>query len=162
MLFNLQSDRFNKIIICPYIKKIKDVYDNTGFSKEFLKVIYANAGFFDDDETDQVFLVVSVTELSFILTLNEKLNGNKNNNTPRITDDSNAYFEVSSYIDKHNIACSTESMSFDILSAALTEKRMLKELDWIKKSVEFAFDILDKYSKPQKQSENLMDIIDGL
>ena len=53
-------------------------------------------------------------------------------------------------------------MSFDILSAALTEKRMLKELDWIKKSVEFAFDILDKYSKPQKQSENLMDIIDGL
>lgn len=35
MLFNLQSERFNKIILCPGIKKIRDLYNQSGILSVF-------------------------------------------------------------------------------------------------------------------------------
>jgi len=41
MLFNLQSEKVNKIIFCPGIAKIKILYDELGFSCELLKTLFS-------------------------------------------------------------------------------------------------------------------------
>lgn len=164
MLFDLESDKFNRIIICPYIRQIKEIYDKTGFSKEFLKQIFAHTGFYDDDKTGRILLCVGYRNniLDFVLQFNKKLNGGININSLDDNSNEDAYYKVKTYIEEHNLSYNPESISFDILSEAITENRMLKELNWIKNNVEFAFEILDKYDKSQNQTRSLTEIIDRL
>ena len=164
MLFDLESDKFNRIIICPYIRQIKEIYDKTGFSKEFLKQIYTHTGFYDDDKTGRILLCVGYRNniLDFVLQLNRKLNGGININSLDDIGNEDAYYKVKTYIEEHNLSYNPESISFDILSEAITENRMLKELNWIKNNVEFAFEILDKYDKSKSQTRSLTEIIDRL
>ena len=166
MLFDLQRERVNKIIICPYLRKIKEIYIKTGFSKEFLERIYENAGFLDDndDEAESIELCVQYSDsiLAYILHLNKKLNGEVYSFKEGKVDSNDAYYDLLNFIEKNRLLCSPQCVSFDLLSQALTEKRMLEELNWIKELVEFALEILDKYDKPQNQNESLRDIIDNL
>lgn len=41
MLYNLQPDKVNKIVLCPGLKKLKELYDSMGFSVELLKELFS-------------------------------------------------------------------------------------------------------------------------
>lgn len=40
MLFNLQSEKVNKIILCPGIKKLKKIHDDKGFTIDLLEILF--------------------------------------------------------------------------------------------------------------------------
>lgn len=40
MLFDLQSEKVNKIILCPILKEIKKLYLQYGFSIELLNILF--------------------------------------------------------------------------------------------------------------------------
>lgn len=42
MLFNLQPEKVNKVILCPGIKDIKHMYEICGYSKELLEQLFDN------------------------------------------------------------------------------------------------------------------------
>lgn len=42
MLFNLQSEKVNKIILCPIIVEIREIYNQLGFSIELIKKMFDN------------------------------------------------------------------------------------------------------------------------
>lgn len=78
MLFELQSEKVNRIIICPILKEIKELYEKHGFSIELMEILYNSASFISPFDDDQIVLAVSESKNYFapILNLNARLNKN--------------------------------------------------------------------------------------
>lgn len=159
MLFELQSEKVNRIIICPILKEIKDLYEKHGFSVELMEILYNSASFISPFDDDQIVLAVSANKNYFtpILDLNAKLNKKPENhfqpNAEELLDKVLEYKELSdSGIDSLGI-------SFRELAEIVTEERLLQEYDWVKDSIEFALKILDKYEKSNSHKLNSVEDI---
>lgn len=159
MLFELQSEKVNRIIICPILKEIKELYEKHGFSVELMEILYNSASFISPFDDDQIVLAVSANKNYFtpILDLNAKLNKKPENhfqpNAEELLDKVLEYKELSdSGIDSLGI-------SFRELAEIVTEERLLQEYDWVKDSIEFALKILDKYEKSNSHKLNSVEDI---
>lgn len=168
MLFNMQSDKVNKIILCPEIKKIKKIYDSCGFTIDFIKKIY-----------DRIMLEKSV----FIEDLGEKSGEytllyrvkNKyfdriifctcefNNFSYKHTNDEINTKVVNKLLEINNDDFEELDFSLDDAVEILGEKELLRNFEFLKSRLHFVFDILQKYdSKSISEKTTIDSIIDGI
>lgn len=159
MLFELQSEKVNRIIICPILKEIKELYEKLGFSIELMEILYNSAIFISSFDDEQIVLAVSENKNYFapILDLNARLNKKpKNNFKP------NAQVlldRVLEYKGRNDSGIDVLGISFGELAEIVTEKKLLQEYDWIRDSIDFALKIIDKYEKSNSLNLNSVEDI---
>ena len=163
MLFELQSEKVNRIIICPILKEIKELYEKHGFSIELMEILYNSASFISPFDDERIVLAVSENKNYFapILNLNARLNKKPENHfKPNAEELLNRVLE---YKGLNDSGIDSLGISFRELAEIVTENRLLQEYDWVKDSLEFALKILDKYEKSNSHKLNSVeDILEDL
>ena len=163
MLFELQSEKVNRIIICPILKEIKELYEKHGFSIELMEILYNSASFISPFDDERIVLAVSENKNYFapILNLNARLNKKPENHfKPNAEELLNRVLE---YKGLNDSGIDSLGISFRELAEIVTENRLLQEYDWVKDSIEFALKILDKYEKSNSHKLNSVeDILEDL
>lgn len=147
MLFDLQSEKVNKIIICPMLKEVKKLYIQYGYSLELLDTLFEGIRF-NKRGKDGIYntsLIIKDKYLCYGLMLNNKLNkfpyGNSNNDEQVVYDKVKEYFSKGSRENDIN----HRQFSFNEILNILTKEELLKHLQWFQSQVEFAMQIVEKY-----------------
>lgn len=142
MLFNMQGDKVNKIILSPGIKDLKSLYENKGFSLAFLSDLFKGVRVITTTEPTgkprtSFSLYIKDGYLCSIVRLTCSLN-NFNYSTHDDDDD----FEIivkkvkEAFPQKHR-----GLMQFNEVLTIINEEELLFSLSWFKKQIEFAIDI---------------------
>ena len=155
MLFDLQSEKVNKIILCPILMEIKKLYSQYGFSIELLNIIYKGVTFTKDPfiEKEQYIIYLNMKNqyLSRGLKLNSRLNmfrylGDNDERERQI------YKKIEKCIAEvciRNNKCgnwpSILKLTFDEVLEFLKPEELLEYLDFLKSQIEFAIQIVEKY-----------------
>ena len=78
MLFDLQSEKVNKIILCPILKEVKKLYLQYGFSIDLLNILFEGMKFTKRLNGEEMRYSTSLTiknqYLCYGLMLNNRLN----------------------------------------------------------------------------------------
>lgn len=158
MLYNLQGEKVNKIILYPGIKKLRKKYLETGFSMPFLKYLFSGVNIErrreDKKWTYRLSLRIKNSYLCNILMQTCKLN---NYTYPALN--RNREIEVAKKLSENS------KKKFLYFSAALkivSETNMLEALEWFKGQVEFALAIAEKIEKNKSKGKTMEDILNKL
>lgn len=141
MLFNMQGEKVNKIILSPGIKELMSLYENKGFSIAFLKELFEYAKISrrigkDGKSNYSLSLFIKNEYICSVLRLTCNLNRYSYNTTGK--DDENYIIEK---IIKSKGYHSNVEFTFDELSDIISEEELLCALDWLKRQVEFTISI---------------------
>ena len=150
MLFDLQSEKVNKIILCPILKEIKKLYLQYGFSIELLNILFKGMKFTKRLNGDETYCSTSLTiknqYLCYGLMLNSRLNmfqylDNDDKQEKQI------FEKMEKYMVNKNHKRSTRILSatFDEVLEVLKPEELLEHLDWFQNQIEFALQIVEKY-----------------
>lgn len=150
MLFDLQSEKVNKIILCPILNEIKKLYLQYGYSLEFLNILFEGMKFSVSRKGDSKIysssLKIRNRYLCYGLMLNNRLNvfaysNNDNGKEKALFERCKKYKE-----DKNNKKISSiVEMSFDEALEVMNLDELLEQLKWFRNQVEFAMQIVEKY-----------------
>lgn len=155
MLFDLQSEKVNKIILCPILMEIKRLYSQYGFSIELLNIMYEGVIFIKKPFRAKMKYDISLTMknryLFRVLRLNNRLNmfrylGNNNEREWQIYKKIEKYI-VETYMRANNCKKSPEilNFTFDEVLEFLKPEELLEYLDFFKGQIEFAIQTVEKY-----------------
>lgn len=150
MLFDLQSDKVNKIILCPIIKELRKYYKEYGFSLNFLKTIFLGVSITkmvaDKKEKYHMSLTIRDYFICRGLMLNNKLNRYPYGKDYQ--DEEKQFFEkiIEFYKDDAKIARKNRfEFGFEEILKIVDENDLLHYLEWFEKQVIFAIQLLEKY-----------------
>lgn len=168
MLFDLQSDKVNKIILCPIIKDLKKYYKTFGFSLDFLLKIFLGLSITKTVVDKQVKYNMSLTIRDYYicrgLMLNNKLNGYSHGKDYQ--DVEKELFEkiIEFYKDDTKTACKNRfEFGFEEILKIVEEKDLLHYLEWFEKQVTFAIQLLEKYENSNvTRKKKVSSILDEL
>lgn len=161
MLFNMQSDKVNRLVLCPGIKKIKELYDAVGFSLELIKSFYSEICFSKNrhGKVEAGFAILNLY-VNNIIQVTCKLNGYRNTssmsremqqklkNNSALMNDLEANKGMAGYPVDENC---------DIL----TENEVLELFECEKQKIQFCFEVLDRYLvDPVCHKKTLAEIMD--
>ena len=148
MLYNLQSEKVNKIILCPGLKLLKTKVDKFGFSIELLNYLFQRLNIEIIEENEEKRYSISYTikhrYLCNILRETCKLN---DYNYPRI--EVSGEQEIIQNILK-NIRGERGTVKFTTIENAVStvgEENIILISSWFESQIQFAFSVLDKYEK---------------
>lgn len=150
MLFDLQSEKVNKIVLCPALKLVKKMYEDKGFTVEFLEGLFKGVRFrniLDREGNKKLKLSLSIENqyLCYALMLNCRLN---NFIYPNVESENiiilynklaEKYFP---HKDKEKI--NRDTWSFKELLEVTLESEILELCRWFENQVLFAISIVDK------------------
>lgn len=151
MLFDLQSEKVNKIVICPILKKVQKFYIQFGFSLEFLEILFEGIRlrkqFMHNNKVHYgSSLTIKNQYLCNGLLLNSRLNEfpyenyNENENRNIYNKLKEAYLSNS-----HEKNVYSFYMPFSQVLDVISERELLDYLSWFKKQIEYAIQIIEKY-----------------
>lgn len=150
MLFDLQSEKVNKIILCPILKEVKKLYLQYGFSIDLLNILFKGMKFtkrLNGEETHySISLTIKNQYLCYGLMLNNRLNmfpysDNDDKQEKKI------FKKIEKYmVDKnHKRNARSLSATFDEVLEVLKSDELLEYLEWFQNQIEFALQIVEKY-----------------
>lgn len=150
MLYDLQSEKVNKIIICPILEDVRKLYMEYGYTLEFLRKLFIgiNLRKGDTPEDYSVSLTVKNKYLCHGLMLNNKLNGYPYG----IRKDDKAYdffCKCENYLNKEKKSKYNRhiiELEFDDSLKIASEDELLENLRWVQNQIEFAIEIIEKNS----------------
>lgn len=159
MLFNMQGDKFNKILLCPGIRKIENLY-NGKFSIELLKGMFECVNvvsYAKRERKYKVYLTIKDNYLCAILKMSCMFNKFKyDSNSP----DNEDFIK---YATKNRAKKGIINLKFDEIEKDGMTDECLKQFHWIEEQIQFAITILKKYSKNNvKNKRKVSSIIDSL
>lgn len=169
MLFRMQREKVNKIVLCPLIKEIKNAYEKDGYSIKFLRKLF-------DEFAVRRFIKFGEVKYSFSILMNDQYfckvlflcsdlnNFNFSNMKHNYTDVHNALFEK---VCDNNASDDTVekqyAFTFEEALMDLSEDDILGNFLWIKDRCEFLFEILKKYEKDKIDNRSgVTSILEGL
>ncbi len=168
MLFDLQSEKVNKIIICPILKKVKKLYLKYGFSVELIKILFKGMRivkhFYEERTTHSISLTINDQYLCRGLMLNNKLNmfsysDNDNEDVEQILK------KIKKHVanKQHKRSSRSLTVSFDEALEVIKTDELLEVLKWVQNQIEFALQIVEKFdnqkiSKKKKVSTILEEL----
>ncbi len=164
MLFNLQSEKVNKIILLPGIKKIKEYYESEGFSINLLKHIFSGVGFrkeYKKENREEVYytsLTIKDTYLCNICILATRLN--KFEFGKEQFDD--RYIEICRKIFNEEIKDTRISIEFDELQKKLSDYEILHIVKWFDSHISFILNLYDKYSSGTLVKRKVLSILEEI
>ena len=152
MLFDLQTDKVNKIIFCPGIKTIKSIYEEHGFSCDLLRKMFdgitINRRYFKKNGQKRTCYVASLyvkdRYLCNIMQLACRLNKYPFPRSPEF----NTEIEESLQkivLSKHNSL--PQTWTFDEIFPIIDPDQLLFCVQWFDRHLHFCFDIYEKYSE---------------
>ena len=152
MLFDLQSEKVNKIIICPILKEVKKLYLHHGFSIELLNVFFEGMKFTERRRGEKPIYSTSLTiknkYLCYGLMLNNRLNMFPYSNDDTDNEQEKQVFEkMEKYMmnKKRERNSMRVNATFEEVLEVLEVDELLKHLEWFQKQIEFALQIVEKY-----------------
>ncbi len=148
MLFNLQSEKVNKIIICPILKELQKLYEEYGFSLKLLKFLCKEVNItMKQDKNNNKIPVISLAAKNTYLTCGIKLNNKLNKFSFDTSDDYIMYKKLQkispALLDSDFKG--TIPISFDRILTIMTEDELLNHLKWLQHQIEFAIQTIEKY-----------------
>ncbi len=159
MLFNLQGEKVNKIILYPGIKRIRRKYLETGFSVLFLKYLFSGVNIersrLDRKWIYHLSLRIKNKYPCNILMQTCKLNGYT---YPKVNK------EIENEIAKTLYEKSNKEMflNFGAVLKIVSEADLLESLKWFKGQVDFALSIANKIEKTKTKGKTMEDILNNL
>ncbi len=159
MLFNLQGEKVNKIILYPGIKRIRKKYSETGFSIPFLKYLFLGVNIErqrrDGKWTYHLSLQIKNRYPCNILRQTCKLNGYT---YPQINKN------IENQIGKMLYENSNKEtfLSFGAVLKLVSETDLLESLMWFKGQVDFALSIANKIERTRTKGKTMEDILSNL
>lgn len=168
MLYDLQSDKVNKIILCPIIKEVKNNYTTYGFTVEFLRMMFSGVSVTKRILRKEEKYSMSLTIKDYYVCRGLMLN-NKLNNFPYDEGyqehERNLYEKIVEFY-KDNPADAGKNryeFEFDEILKIVEEKDLLYALEWLEKQVLYAISILEKYEDSSvKRKKRVSSILDEL
>lgn len=157
MLFDLQSDKFNKIVLCPILNEVSHLYSKYGFSLDLLNTLFEgitlnkkNIG--TNDYQYSTSLTIVNEYLCYGMKLNNRLNAYPYGRTEEgAQKEKKLYEKTLDYLKKTNderYKQSTHlSMTFDEMLKIVSVEELLDCLGWFEKQILFAITILDECSE---------------
>ena len=168
-LFALQPDKVNKIILCPGIKKLKDLYQEKGFSLDLFYALFTGVN------TTRVYTEKSNPKKSFQILgfsvldnyLDNILNLTCELNYGFFIADSASDIKATKSIDKllKNTDDNSDyhSWSFEEALSILTPEELLNCFEWCDSRFQMCFKIYDRYNRdPISNKNTVSSIIDEL
>lgn len=160
MLFNLQSEKVNKIILYPALKRFKKRYENEGFSVELLKYLFYGVGVTKrrNPKDGRKFILSLHIKNKFmcnILIKTCELNGYLYPELDHIAEQRVA--EVI-YKIRH-----TNYISFNRVIKVVEEGELLEAFEWFRQQILFVVNFTDKLEIETKEvRNNVKDILKSL
>lgn len=159
MLFNLQGEKVNKIILYPGIKRIRRKYLETGFSVLFLKYLFSGVNI-ERSRRDRKWIYRLSLRIKNrypcnILMQTCKLNGY-------------TYPEVNKEIENEVAKTLSERsnkesfLNFGAVLKIVSEADLLESLKWFKGQIDFALSIANKIERTKTKGKTMEDILNNL
>lgn len=150
MLFDLQSEKVNKIIICPIIKELKKYYQTYGFSVAFLKKIFSGLTIskMTVKKNDRYHMGLTIRNHYICrgLMLNNQLNGYHHDEGSQKSQEVIFNKIIEFYKDDADFANKKRyKFGFEEILNIVDEHSLLQSLDWFENQVLFAIQLLEKY-----------------
>lgn len=154
MLFDLQSEKVNKIVLCPILTEVKQLYLEKGFSLELLSELFEgikvgkrNAG---KTYRYNISLTIRNKYLCYGLMLNNQLNEYPYEDSAQ-EKEKELYEKIAAYILQRDgekpKKASIFSMTFENILDVVSEEELLGCLKWFEKQVIYAIHILEECSE---------------
>ena len=174
MLYTLQPEKVNKIVLCPGIKKLKELYDREGFCVSFLKELFSGVYFrrrkrFEEGERKQSYYInfrVSNNYLCNILRMTCKLNHFQGLQIPESLQSSEI---VETWLrEKRDDGRHFDFLDFDKLENYMKEYNFKNDdfielCRWLEHQLMFSFEILRKCNESSiSRKKKLASILDEL
>lgn len=162
MLFGLEGERVNKIILCPGIKKLHDLYKENDFSCDLLSTLYESVRIrkklhLEDGKKKfsySMMLPYQDNYLCRIIWLVCSLNGYSQ---PSRIDPHQQ--EILRKISEHLDAQSVVECSFYEAEDVVGNENFLYSLRWFKDRIQFCFRLYDKYTRKVPSEESTIKLI---
>lgn len=169
MLFDMQPDKVNKIILCPGIKKLKELYQEKGFSIDLFCALFTGIN------TTRVYTEKSNPKKSFQI-LGFSVLDNYLDNILNLTCELNYGFFIADSVSDmeatksiHKLLKNTDgnsdyhSWSFEEALSILTPEELLNCFEWCDSRLQLCFEIYDRYNQDSISDKNTVSsIIDEL
>lgn len=164
MLFNLQSEKVNKIILSPGIRKLKEYYDSEGFSINLLKRIFSGVGFRkeygkengeDEYHTSLTIKDKYICNICILATKLNKFEFGKDNFDDR-------YIEICNKIFNEETQDTRISIDFDELQKKLTDNEILHVVKWFDTHISFMLNLYEKYSSGVLVKRKVLSILEEI
>ena len=149
MLYNMQSEKVNKIIFAPGIKEIKQRVDEEGYNFKLLKFLFKGISCskfvkkVNNEKVDEVYgLSLCIKERYYcaIVRMTCKLNSYSYDEINEEQQEEVAYVLSKSKAEKFE----DEYILFDDAIKEVGEEKLYCALEWFKKQLDFTFDILNR------------------
>lgn len=141
MLFNMQSEKVNKIIFAPALKQIKEKYEKLGFGITFLKEMFSGVRIrtlrTKNEKIYRISLDIEDRYLCYVLMLTCRLNKYSYSDETRKIEQ-----EISKKI-LDGIDASNCNLSFEEVLKIVGDEELLEAFSWVKLQLEFSFGILE-------------------
>lgn len=169
ILFDLQPDKVNQVVLCPGIKKLKDLYENEGFSINLLSLVFDGihiAKFYTYN--NNIWLPFRGLRLCFrdnylcnIMNLTCKFNYDSSlMDVVSDTEETEHFHEIFGN-SKNSLYKSIWSFK-EVLSIVPSDE-LLKRLEWCDSRFQQCFEIYDRYNRDSISDKNTVSsIIDEL
>lgn len=150
MLFDLQSEKVNKIVICPILKEVYKLYTQFSFSMGFIKVLFEGLLLTRrkmDNNTEKYGISLKVKNkfLCYGIMLNSKLNEfpfkNYNEENKKLF----LKLQKAFFTKPNEKAKSKFTLTFDEALDVIPEEELLSHLVWVQEQIEYATQIIGKY-----------------
>lgn len=158
MLFNLQGEKVNKLILYPGIKKLRKKYEELGFSVDILKYLFSSINVDvrrrEKDTTYSLSLGIKNRYLCNIIRKTCSLNGYS---YPEINreDEIRVAKKLIKYKNKQNI-------HFSMALKEVSEEELLLALGWFKEQIRFVLDFAEKIEINARKGRTMKDILNKL
>lgn len=152
MLFNLQSAKVNKIVLCPIICLVKAEYAKYGFSIELLKVFFDGLAIrkriVNKQEVYSISLDIKNNYLCRGMMLVTNLNNYRFTNEKYQAAEKNVYLKAKNYFGRKDTErINSFSMDLEECLSIIPEKELLDSLIWFEDQIQFAIDIYERFSE---------------
>lgn len=163
MLFNLQAEKVNKIILLPGIKKLKEYYERDGFSIKLLKRIFSGV-VFQKEYISKGKVMKYHTSLSIkdryicnVCILATNLNG-------YISDVDNTDERFNSICKKvfDHSQNGRLKIEFEKLQQILSDDDILYAVEWFKSYISFLIKLYEKYNSSSSNKRKVLSILEDI
>lgn len=159
MLYNMQEDKFNRLILCKGLKKLKQLYDGKftfSLLKELFDKITVKKIFSGPGAKYRVFLTIKDNYLCSILRMTCLFNSYP------YTERGNCE-EFIKYITDNYTLKDGKNIRLESIEADGMENQALQQLIWVEDQLKFAFGVLETYDMHNvNRKRKVSSIIDSL
>lgn len=167
MLFEFQSEKVNKLIFLPELRKVQEQYIKYGFSIDLLSHLASTAiiRFHSKNSISSTVLLLDEISLRAIIPLAMRCNGFRrveSSETDEITKSICEKLMKTTSYPNDKLRIYEVKYTFEELSEILTTDEILYTYRWVQQDCDNILELIKRYDKPDGSKDTLKDILADL